>query len=636
MTIRFKLILASLMLLMLNAGLGYFARQQQHQMGARAMGIYDGAYMGLSYVTKVQTDLMRFAAAHGDGTESAADPASQSALKQLMANLDVATERAMNDKAREDGQALMKKFQSITQQTKPAAFQAGLVQIDKDLTKLVRRYGNDGLAARDDVEESVNRGDQLVLTVASSVALISLGVFVVLWFAVIPPLRRAVMVAGAIAGGTLDTVIRSKGRSETARLLQALSRMQTALAEALTAREAQTAADAERHKLFEERLAGALRGMADTVEADATAAVDHISQRTNAMAETANTMRESASRADNSARDAAAAAEQTLATSQTVASAAEQLSASIREISSQVNQSAAVVGKAVTAGEATRARIGALNETVTRISSVADIISGIAAQTNLLALNATIEAARAGDAGKGFAVVANEVKQLASQTSRSTTEISSYIQQVRAATIASIEAVTVIGDMIEEINGISGSIAAAVEEQGAATAEIARSVNETAQAAGMMNDRIVLLSSEAKATGLGASEVGDGAAQLAASMADLKRSLVRVVRSSTGEVDRRVYQRYDVVLGCQFTLNASGTHTGQTSDISEGGARIEGTYGAQPDETGILTLDGVALRIPVRVRAVSGTTARLIFTFDRDMAAAWRGIMAGIVARMAA
>jgi len=144
------------------------------------------------------------------------------------------------------------------------------------------------------------------------------------------------------------------------------------------------------------------------------------------------------------------------------------------------------------------------------------------------------------------------------------------------------------------------------------------------------------LSSEARATGQGASEVGDGAAHLAASMADLKRSLVRVVRSSTGEVDRRVYQRYDVVVGCQFTLNESGMHTGQTSDISEGGARIEGTYGARPDETGFLTLDGVALRIPVRVRAVHGNTVRLIFTLDRDKVGEWRGIMAGLVARMAA
>src|SRR5208283_2681312 len=102
------------------------------------------------------------------------------------------------------------------------------------------------------------------------------------------------------------------------------------------------------------------------------------------------------------------------------AGAAEQLSASIREIDNQMSLSAAVVGRAVTAGGETRATIEALNQEVQRIGAVADMIGEIAAKTNLLALNATIEVARAGDAGKGFAVVASEVKALATQTARST------------------------------------------------------------------------------------------------------------------------------------------------------------------------------------------------------------------------
>jgi methyl-accepting chemotaxis protein len=116
-----------------------------------------------------------------------------------------------------------------------------------------------------------------------------------------------------------------------------------------------------------------------------------------------------------------------------VPSAAEELAASIREIGGQVSQSTAVVGRAVTAGRRdTRETIEALNTQVERIGAVADMIGEIAARTNLLALNATIEAARAGDAGKGFAVVASEVKQLATQTARSTEEITRHIGEVRA------------------------------------------------------------------------------------------------------------------------------------------------------------------------------------------------------------
>ena len=111
------------------------------------------------------------------------------------------------------------------------------------------------------------------------------------------------------------------------------------------------------------------------------------------------------------------------------------------------------------------------------------MIAEIAAQTNLLALNATIEAARAGEAGKGFAVVASEVKQLASQTARSTSEIAGHIGAIRAATTDSVASVQHIEQTIGEINAIAGSIAAAVAQQGAATAEIARIIAETADAA---------------------------------------------------------------------------------------------------------------------------------------------------------
>ena len=196
----------------------------------------------------------------------------------------------------------------------------------------------------------------------------------------------------------------------------------------------------------------------------------------------------------------------------------------------------------------------ALNEQVGRIGAVADMISEIAAKTNLLALNATIEAARAGDAGKGFAVVASEVKALATQTASSTQEIGRHIDEVRAATGASAAAVRRIEQTIGEINAIAGSIAAAVEEQGAATAEIARNVAETATAANEMTGQISEVSSEAERTDQHAGAVQDNASGLNAAVSELKQSLIRVVRTSTADVDRRIVTRHQVDLPCRLTV----------------------------------------------------------------------------------
>ena len=115
-----------------------------------------------------------------------------------------------------------------------------------------------------------------------------------------------------------------------------------------------------------------------------------------------------------------------------------------------------------------------------RIGDVVKLITSIAEQTNLLALNATIEAARAGEAGRGFAVVAQEVKNLAGQTAKATDEISSHIVNMQRATGESVEAIKAIGQTIERISEITASISAAVEEQGAATQNIAHGVQAAA------------------------------------------------------------------------------------------------------------------------------------------------------------
>lgn len=163
-----------------------------------------------------------------------------------------------------------------------------------------------------------------------------------------------------------------------------------------------------------------------------------------------------------------------------VATAAEQMQVSIREISKSAAESAQVAKNAVSVAQTTNQTVKKLGESSKEIGNVVKVITSIAQQTNLLALNATIEAARAGEAGKGFAVVANEVKELAKQTAKATTEISHKIDAIQGDTKGAVQAIEEISTIIIKINELSESIAAAVEEQTVTTNEISRSVGEAA------------------------------------------------------------------------------------------------------------------------------------------------------------
>ena len=206
-------------------------------------------------------------------------------------------------------------------------------------------------------------------------------------------------------------------------------------------------------------------------------------------------------------QQAAAASAEASANVRDIASAANELSASVNEIDRQVEQSNAIVNKAVNEASRTNLAVKELGEAATRIGDVVKLITGIAEQTNLLALNATIEAARAGEAGRGFAVVAGEVKALAGQTSRATAEISAQIAGMQRATTRSIEAINVIEHIIREIGDISGAIAAAVTEQGAATTEIARSVEIAAKRTVETAAEVSLVGTATEGTRVSASSV---------------------------------------------------------------------------------------------------------------------------------
>jgi methyl-accepting chemotaxis protein len=345
----------------------------------------------------------------------------------------------------------------------------------------------------------------------------------------------------------------------------------------------------------------ALIAMAEAIETEAGEALGQVHDRTTAMAGTATEMTGSAARTGRAAESASTAAAQALTTSQSVSGAADQLAEAINDIGRQVSHSANAATQAVAAGHQTRATIEALNGQVTGIGAVVDMISDIARKTNLLALNATIEAARAGEAGKGFAVVAGEVKSLAAQTARATQDIAKQINEVRAATQDAVAAVAGIEQTISVIYTVSSAVTAAVEKQAAATTGIAFNVAETASAAADMSSRITEVSAEAEQTEQHAASVRSNASALEVAVAELRHAVIRVVRESTAEVNRRSASRHPVDLLCRLST-AEGIHAARVVDLSISGAQLRDAPTLAIGTEGTISLDGIPIPLPFVVR----------------------------------
>jgi methyl-accepting chemotaxis protein len=306
-----------------------------------------------------------------------------------------------------------------------------------------------------------------------------------------------------LSSGDLETEIQhSRQRDEIGTMADSLAVFRESMikARALSAeQDKDRAAKAERATRMEAQITA--------FEATVRGALGNLQNSANAMQTTAQGMSDTAAQSNVLVSAVATAAEETSANVQTVSAGTEELSSSISEIGRQVVSSAQIAGKAVEEARATDATMQGLADNASRISIVVDLIQVIASQTNLLALNATIEAARAGEAGRGFAVVAQEVKSLASQTAKATGEIRTQIAGMQQVASSAVSAIRNIGGTIGEINEITTAIAAAVEQQGAATREIARNIQQAAGGTTEVSSNIAGVSTASAQAGSSAADV---------------------------------------------------------------------------------------------------------------------------------
>lgn len=400
----------------------------------------------------------------------------------------------------------------------PAALMA-----QDDLERLVERQRDLTAAHAADEMDSLNQ--RLIFVSILCLALTG-AVMWLLGELVVRPTRAVTRAMREIVAGTHDRHIpATRRRDEIGELARTVAMFRDNAAEVERLQAARTA-EAERvealRRQAEEERQTALRAMADGFEATVSHIVEAVAGASRQIEAGARVVADAAQENALVTAGAASAAEQASVSVSTVASATEEMARSINEVSARVLESTHIAQHAVERTADTDRIVAGLSEDAQKIGEIVELIQSIAEQTNLLALNATIEAARAGTAGRGFAVVASEVKSLAAQTARATEDIARQIGSVQAVSAAAVEAISDIRGTIRDLNDISTSVAAAVEQQAITTQEISRNTHQAASGTVEVAENINQVRRDADATGAAAGRALESAADLASQAATLQ------------------------------------------------------------------------------------------------------------------
>jgi len=401
-------------------------------------------------------------------------------------------------------------------------------EFEKEVTSLGTRSEAAAAKAVRESEAEIRQGRIILICLA----LVSLATALIIgWYyvsrGVVRRLVRLQSSMKSIAAGDLSAEIATGGSDEIADMAEALQVFKSNMLESNRLRAERS--DTEKHLRAQRKTE--MQKLADEFEAAVGEIVQTVSSASTELEASATTLTRTAEETQQLSGMVEAASEEASVNVRSVAAATEEMTASIAEISRQVQESNRIAGEAVNQAEVTDERINELSKAALRIGDVVNLITTIAEQTNLLALNATIEAARAGESGRGFAVVAQEVKALAAQTASATNEISSQIAGMQVATQDSVLAIKQIGTTIGRISEIAATIAASVDQQGGATQEIVRNVEQAAQGTAQVATNIVDVNKGARETGSASAQVLSSAQSLSGESNRLKLEVAKFLNT---------------------------------------------------------------------------------------------------------
>ena len=454
---------------LVTVALGLFDHSSERAVGQGAATLYEKAFLGMSYLRSAQVSFARSTA--GCRTINAPCKPSHDQLAEILSDIGVAAERTLS---RGGSDAVAALSAALRRPLANPPVSEDWEPIDKQFDIAVEMMAADGYRTQRDVARLAAQAEQGNLLAIGGALAAAIGVTAMLSLWLVPPLRRAVKFAEAIAAGRLDVTPPTRGRGEAGVLLRALSQLCASLA-ALRARDAEmqraqqavAAADAARQ---------VREALAHRFESSVGAAAVGVIQTTVIQSGSMAAIGAEAAAAERSLSAIAHATRRMTGEVRSITAAARDLSQTVASIDRQAGSSAAMSASAQSAAQATDATVQRLAGGAVRIGDVATLISQVAYKTKLVALNAAIEAASAGPAGRGFAVVAAEVKALALQTACAAAEVSQQIADMRQTTTVAVDAIRRITGITAELAAASGDIAEAVSRQSAATEAIVHSM----------------------------------------------------------------------------------------------------------------------------------------------------------------